>query len=91
VQSLQFNHDALEQYTRKFNVEVYDIPECEGENLADIFIKIGQKISVDLSFNDIDICDEEIDEELFQIGRVLLAISSLFSFIRSQFCISIIG
>jgi len=36
-------------------------------------------------------CDEEIDEELFQIGRVLLAVSSLFSFIRSQFCISIIG
>jgi len=35
--------------------EVYDIPECEGENLADIFIKIGQKISVNISFHDIEI------------------------------------
>jgi len=34
-------------------------------------------------------CDEEIDEELFQTGRVLLAVSSLFGFIRSQFCIRI--
>ena len=47
VRNLEFNHDALEQHTRKFNVEVHGIPECEGENLADIIIKIGQKISVD--------------------------------------------
>ena len=37
VRCLEFNHrdDALEQYTRKFNVEVYGIPEYDGENLAD--------------------------------------------------------
>ena len=55
VRNLEFDHDALEQYTRKFNVEVHGIPECEGENLADIIIKIGQKISVDITSQDIDI------------------------------------
>lgn len=37
VRCLEFNHrdDALEQYTRKFNVEVYGIPDYDGENLAD--------------------------------------------------------
>ena len=55
VRNLEFDHDALEQYTRKFNVEVHGIPECEGENLADIIIKIGQKISVDIISQDIDI------------------------------------
>ena len=51
----EFNHDALEQYVSKFNVEVHGIPECEGENLADIIIKIGQKISVEIIFQGIDI------------------------------------
>ena len=55
VRNHEFDHDALEQYTRKFNVEVHGIPECEGENLADIIIKIGQKISVDITSQDIDI------------------------------------
>ena len=55
VRNLEFDHDTLEQYTRKFNVEVHGIPECEGENLADIIIKIGQKISVDITSQDIDI------------------------------------
>ena len=55
VENLEFDHDTLEQYTRKFNVEVHGIPECEGENLREIVIKVGQKISVDVSDNDIDI------------------------------------
>ena len=46
VRNLEFDHNMLEQYTRKFNVEVHGIPECEGENLADIIIKIGQKIQL---------------------------------------------
>ena len=42
VRNLEFDHDAPEQYTRKFNVEVHGIPECKGENLADSIIKIRQ-------------------------------------------------
>ena len=34
---------------------MHGIPDCEGENLADIIIKIGQKISVDITSQDIDI------------------------------------
>ena len=55
VETLEFDHDSLEQYTRKFNVEVHGIPECEGENLSDIIIKVGQKASVDIAHQDIDI------------------------------------
>jgi len=55
VRNLEFDHDAQEQYTRKFNIEVHGTPECEGENLADIIIKIGQKISVNITTQDIDI------------------------------------
>ena len=55
MRNLEFDHDAPEQYTRKFNVEMHGIPECEGENLADIIIKIGQKISVDITSQDMDI------------------------------------
>ena len=55
VQALEYEHDALEQYTRKFNVEIYGVPEYEGENLQDIFMKIGLKMSVDVTTQDIDI------------------------------------
>ena len=54
VENLEFDHDTLEQHTRKFNVEVHGIPECEGESLREIIIKVGQKISVDISDDDID-------------------------------------
>ena len=30
VENLEFDHDTLEQYTRKFNIEVHGIPECKG-------------------------------------------------------------
>ena len=34
---------------------MHGIPECEGEKLAEIIIKIGQKISVEITYQDIDI------------------------------------
>ena len=55
VQALEYEHDALEQYTRKFNVEIHGVPEYEGENLQDIVMKIGLKMSVDVTTQDIDI------------------------------------
>ena len=55
VQTLEYEHDALEQYTRKFNIEIHGIPEYEGENLQDIVIKTGQRMSVDVITEDIDI------------------------------------
>ena len=55
VQALEYEHDALEQYTRKFNVEIHGVPEYEGENPQDIVMKIGLKMSVDVTTQDIDI------------------------------------
>ena len=55
VQALEYKHNALEQYTRKFNVEIHGVPEYEGENLQDIVMKIGLKMSVDVTTQDIDI------------------------------------
>ena len=55
MQTLEYEHDALEQYTRKFNIEIHGIPEYEGENLQDIVIKTGQRMSVDVITEDIDI------------------------------------
>ena len=54
-ETLEYEHDALEQYTRKFNIEIHGIPEYEGENLQDIVIKTGQRMSVDVITEDIDI------------------------------------
>ena len=55
AQALEYEQDALEQYTRKFNVEIHGVPEYEGENLQDIVMKIGLKMSVDVTTQDIDI------------------------------------
>ena len=55
AQALEYEHDALEQYTRKFNAEIHGVPEYEGENLQDIVMKIGLKMSVDVTTQDIDI------------------------------------
>lgn len=55
VQALEYEHNALEQYTRKFNAEIHSVLEHEGENLQDIVMKIGLKMSVDVTTQDIDI------------------------------------
>ena len=55
LQALEYEHDALEQYTRKFNVEIHGVLEYEGENLQDIVMKIGLKMSLDVTTQDIDI------------------------------------
>ena len=55
VQALEYEHNALEQYTHKFNAEIHSVLEHEGENLQDIVMKIGLKMSVDVTTQDIDI------------------------------------
>lgn len=48
-------HD-LEQYTRKFNLEIWGIPDDEDEDLEDTIIKLSKcLIYVDLRVKDIDI------------------------------------
>ena len=48
-------HDDLEQYTRKYNLEIDGIPEVPGEDLEDILIKLARSIDADVGPDDIDI------------------------------------
>ena len=55
MQALEYEHNALEQETHKFNAEIHSVLEHEGENLQDIVMKIGLKMSADVTTQDIDI------------------------------------
>ena len=52
---LELNQDSLEQYTRKYNVEVHGIPEKRDENLKDVIVSIASQLDVDICSQDIDI------------------------------------
>ena len=52
---LETKLDDLEQYTRKFNLEICEIPEDEDEDLQDTIIKLSECLNVDLRVKDIDI------------------------------------
>ena len=52
---LETKLDDLEQYTRKFNLEIWGIPEDEDEDLEDTIIKLSECLNVDLRVKDIDI------------------------------------
>ena len=41
VHKINSKHDDLEQYTRKYNLEIDGIPEGHGEDLEDIVIKLA--------------------------------------------------
>ena len=57
--NLEYENDRLEQYTRKFYVEIIGIPEQKDENLPEIISKLGQAMLVDINFKDIDIAFTE--------------------------------
>ena len=40
----EYENDKLEQYTRKFNIEIHGIPELENDNLMEIVRKVGSKM-----------------------------------------------
>ena len=52
---LEVNQDSLEQYTRKYNVEIHGFPEQQDENLKDIISSIAGKLNVNICSQDIDI------------------------------------
>ena len=43
---LETKRDDLEQYTRKFNLEIWGIPEDEDEDLEDTIIKLSECLNV---------------------------------------------
>ena len=52
---LEVNQDSLEQYTRKYNVEIHGFPEQQDANLKDIISSIAGKLNVNIRSQDIDI------------------------------------
>ena len=48
-------HDNLEQYSRKFNLEIYGIPEQEREDTEEIVLNLAKRLNVNLEPEDIDI------------------------------------
>ena len=48
-------HDNLEQYSRKFNLEIHGIPEQESENAERIVLDLAKCLHVNLEPEDIDI------------------------------------
>ena len=48
-------HADLEQYTRKYNLEIVGIPDVEDEDLEDVVIKLARSIGADVESEDIDI------------------------------------
>ena len=48
-------HDDLEQYTRKFNLEIHGIPETDDEVPEDIVLDLAKLMELDLTYEDIDI------------------------------------
>ena len=55
IESLEKKLDDLEQYTRLVNLEIFGIPEVEGEDLEGTIIKLAESIDIDLYPEDIDI------------------------------------
>jgi len=48
-------NDDLEQYTRKFNLEMHGIPETDDEEPEDIVLGLAKLMEIDLTYEDIDI------------------------------------
>ena len=55
VYDLELQHDSLEQYKRKYNIEIHDVPERKDENLPDLTTSVASKFDVDIQRHEIDI------------------------------------
>ena len=56
LQDLEEKCDDIEQYSRKFNLEIHGIPEEEDEDVGQIILQVATKIDADVREEDIDIC-----------------------------------
>ena len=55
IHEINSKHDDLEQYTRKYNLEIDGIPEVYDEDLEDVVIKLARSIDAGVRPEDIDI------------------------------------
>ena len=57
-------HNDLEQYTRKFNLEIYGIPEKNDEDPENIVLELAKLMEIDLTYDDIDITHQSINQSI---------------------------
>ena len=56
LNELSTMHDDLEQYTRKFNLEIQGIPEEREEDTQQIILDLARCLDISMEPKDIDIC-----------------------------------
>ena len=56
IHDLEEKYDDIEQYSRKFNLEIHGIPERKEEDVTQIILDLAEAIDADVREEDIDIC-----------------------------------
>ena len=56
IHDLEEKYDDIEQYSRKFNLEIHGIPERKEEDITQIILDLADTIDADVREEDIDIC-----------------------------------
>ena len=56
IHDLEEKYDDIEQYSRKFNLEILGIPERKEEDITQIILDLAEAIDADVREEDIDIC-----------------------------------
>ena len=56
IHDLEEKYDDIEQYSRKFNLEIHGIPERKEEDITQIIFDLADTIDADVREEDIDIC-----------------------------------
>ena len=56
IHDLEEKYDDIEQYSRKFNLEIHGIPERKEEDITQIILDLAEAIDADVWEEDIDIC-----------------------------------
>ena len=56
IHDLEEKYDDIEQYSRKFNLEIHGIPERKEEDITQIILDLAEAIDADVREEDIDIC-----------------------------------
>ena len=78
MNEMHTKHDDLEQYTRKYNLEIDGIPEVEDEDLEDIVIKLARSIGADVGPEDIDIV-HRFKKGKWQPNPIIVRFSNYYS------------
>lgn len=55
IENFESEQDELQQYQRKYNLEIHGIPEKEDEDVEELIVKLAEKLDVNITNSDIDI------------------------------------